>query len=122
RRQALAEARSEYADAGVDLELRAVRVTHDSVARGVEIRVATPCHLRALVRTHVAIHAHDIAATDDEDRVVTDALRVEPATVAVDEILAPAESRFRHPVAGRVPASRRPSAAVGRSAPTCHAP
>src|SRR5262249_60816035 len=96
RRQALSEARSEYADAGVDLELRAVRVTHDSVARGVEIRVATPCHLRTLVRTHVAIHAHVVAATDNEHRVVTDALRVESATVAVGEIVPPAEARVGH--------------------------
>jgi hypothetical protein len=89
--QRLTEARAKHAESCVDLELCSVRMAHDAVPGRVHVCVPTPGHGRPFVRTDVAIDEDVVAPTNDDDGVLTRGVRIEPATLAVGEILEAAE-------------------------------
>src|SRR5271165_2738395 len=113
RAQRLAERGAKDAASGFDLELGAMRCADDPIATRIEIRMGPPRHRRiAVVRTSVPVGKERALAANDEEFRARTAGRRKSASLALVDLIRPAEIRARTRIhALSAPACRRPGAA-----------
>ncbi|AOJ94824.1 hypothetical protein WK22_17690 [Burkholderia multivorans] len=81
----VSNARTKYAHARADIELRAMRMADDAGAVAVEVGIFTPCHrCSALMRTRVAISMKCSSSPHHEHCVAACAARIESAGLTID--------------------------------------